>query len=155
VFGWRFRSTFDWLMFWMVCSYERWDDEDRMVDTTLCCSSVVCSYVLSAAKEWCPVLSWIICSGTWAWNISVVPVARRPWLTLFPSIPASWHVLQLCRWGTLSNRNTWQPWHCCIVPDLCSLWTCEFKVPCRLLEFGVFLVKEVYALGVVCSHGLK
>jgi len=60
-----------------------------MVDTALCCTFVVRSYVLSAAKERCPVLSWLLFAGTWAWTISVVLVVWRPWLTLFPSIPAS------------------------------------------------------------------
>ena len=60
-----------------------------MIGTALCCSSVVRSYVLSAAKERCPVLSWIIFSVAWAWTISVVPVVWRSWLTLFPLIPAS------------------------------------------------------------------
>ncbi len=37
---------------------------DKISDIAWCCSVVVHSYVRSASKEWCPVRSLIIFSGT-------------------------------------------------------------------------------------------
>lgn len=54
---------------------------------------VVFSYWQRASRLLCPVLSWIIFSGTFAWNNWEAPVALRLWFVFFPYTPASLHIL--------------------------------------------------------------
>ena len=67
------------------------------------------------------------------------------WESLHPSLPCPIACfLLLCWW--FQHVSPWFPLLICAA--------CE-SVSSKFLEFGFFLVKEVYALGVVCCHALR